>query len=230
VTERLPFLPAALAAVLLAVSAGVVQAQPLQNLFISPMGEPFLGPASAPYPVVDWFKKVDKNGDGKIDADEFRADAEVFFKVLDRNHDSVLTSNEIYIYEHQMVPEILNAGISSLPTGLIRVQATVLQSPGDFSQSLPNVSTNPEGTRTNQDDQPRAPLREGAAFFSLFNEPEPVMAADRNFDFKISLQEYLAQADRHFRTLDVKERGYLTLDDLPRTAAETIVHARRAAK
>lgn len=207
-----------LAACLIAVGAGA-RADEAQTLFISPCGEPFFGPMSQPYPVVAWFKQVDANADGKIDRDEFRADAEHFFKKLDRDGDGVLNSEEIYIYENVMVPEILNRDHASIQSGLIRAS---LQ--GESGAKLQKVQDSGDGS-----DTPQKPMltNQGAAFFGLFNEPEPVMSADRNFDFRISHKEFIDQSDRHFARLDLKGRGHLTLDDLPKTPVESYFHARR---
>jgi len=68
---------------------------------------------------------------------------------------------------------------------------------------------------------------QGAVFYSLFREPEPVRSADRNFDYRISLQEFLAHSDRHFKALDVNNQGYLTLAQLPKTEAEKQSRAHR---
>jgi hypothetical protein len=70
---------------------------------------------------------------------------------------------------------------------------------------------------------------EGAGLFGLLNEPEPVAAADVNFDSHITLQEFLAAADRRFDALDRKGLGYLTLDALPKTPAQAAL-ARMAAQ
>jgi len=61
---------------------------------------------------------------------------------------------------------------------------------------------------------------QGAVFFSLFREPEPVRSADRDFDQRITLKEFLAHSDRHFHALDRGNNGYLTLASLPKTGAE----------
>jgi len=206
------------------------------NLFISPCGEPFLAPAGQPYPVVAWFDKVDANHDGKIDKAEFTADAAAFFSRLDTNGDGVLTSDEIYVYEHQIVPEILNNGQASLQTGLIRVS---LQYDPSSITSNPDaaVTYDHEGSKAadqaaqSAEEQAKAlqAMNQGAAFFNFFNDPEPVMSGDRNFDFKITRKEFMDQSDRHFARLDVRNQGYLTLADLPRTPAEIFVHAKRVA-
>ena len=84
------------------------QTTPLEDahLFISPSGEPFRSVSGQPYPVVQWFKRVDKNSDGRIDKAEFRADAEAFFHVLDVNGDGLVTDPEIGYYEKVVVPEL----------------------------------------------------------------------------------------------------------------------------
>jgi hypothetical protein len=198
-------LGAALAACLIGLG-GVCAAAPKddepQNLFISPSGEPFFSPMSKPYAIVDWFKRMDAKGDGRIDRAEFLADAEQFFKKLDRNGDGVLSSDEVYIYEHFMVPQILS---------------------GDLDAPPPEPVENPDGTTT----RPPQLTNEGAAVFGLFNDPEPVMSADRNFDQRITHKEFMDQAARHFDRLDPSGKGYFTLQDLPKTPAEAVVHARR---
>jgi hypothetical protein len=84
-------------------------ATPGPGLFISPSGQPFRSARGEPYPVVRWFAQADKNGDGRIDRAEFRADAEAFFRVLDSNHDGVIDAFELQAYEEKVAPEILGA-------------------------------------------------------------------------------------------------------------------------
>ena len=57
--------------------------------------------------------------------------------------------------------------------------------------------------------------RDGAGRFGLLNEPQPVMVADANVDFKVTLTEWLAATDRRFALLDTTGAGKLTLETLP---------------
>jgi hypothetical protein len=221
----------ALAAILV-LSAAAAGAQEVQNnLFISPCGEPFLAPTNKPYPIVNWFAQADANHDGKLDAAEFRADAERFFAVLDRNKDGVIDSREVYIYEHNYVPEILPEVGADAGGLLVRVSMQLGGGSGLGDGGFGSgVTSSSEASRTGSDgDTPRQRLdsSQGAVQFSLFAAPEPVRSADRNLDGKVSLKEFQAQSDRHFAVLDTKMRGYLTMDDLPKTDFEIAVKAKR---
>ena len=212
----------AAAAALFAVSIQApTQAQDLRpldsvNMFISPCGEPFTALKKEPYPIVKWFNLADANHDGKLDIDEMRADAARFFKLLDRNGDGVLDGAEISFYESRIVPEILAPPDAALETGIIRV-------------ALQGIGSIAPGAQDSGSDFHKGELNpnQGAVYYSLFREPEPVRAADRNFDYRVTLQEFLAHSDRHFKALDTTNRGYLILADLPKTDAEKRARAHR---
>jgi EF hand len=184
------------------------------NVFIAPMGKPFRARMGAPYPVVDWFKQADKNGDGKLDHAEFMADADAFFDTLDLNHDGVLSSYEVAAYEHNIAPEILgyNVAVSDLrgARGL----------PGHNGGRLwlaqlaqPQVGLEqPNEAHAITEDVP-----EGAAPFGLLQVPEPLAAADADFSGIIEKANFLKLADRRFDKLDSDQVGSLTLAKLPKT-------------
>ena len=66
----------------------------------------------------------------------------------------------------------------------------------------------------------------------MINAPEPVAAADTQFDGRITKAEFAAAADRRFVLLDKNSTGYLTLASLPRTPLqmERLKRAKQAAK
>jgi hypothetical protein len=80
--------------------------------------------------------------------------------------------------------------------------------------------------QSDDDQSPTQPKRDldesqqGASPYSLFDEPEPVMAADLNFDGRITKANFLRAADLHFSALDTGGAGYLTLAHLPKTPVQ----------
>jgi hypothetical protein len=189
------------------------------TLFISPAGKPFRADPGQPYPVRVWFAEADANHDGKLTKAEFRADFQAFFQQLDTNHDGILDGEEIARYEEVVAPEILPR------LAQIHSNEVHLDEPGET----------PSRRRTRSEPRrlAQAPMRkgqgsfDGAPEFSLLNVSEPVLGADLNFDGKVSLEEYLAAADRRFVQLDADMLGYLTLAGLPRTPEQIAVEGQK---
>ena len=194
-------------------------AETLPNLFISPSGQPFRAKADAPYPVVDWFRGADKNADGKLERAEFVADAAAFFKTLDLNGDGVLGRGEIAYYEQRVCPELLGGRIRTGEAGRMGARLWLAQAPAP-------APIDPAGDQPPPEPKPPSGIDEtgqGAAPFSLLDEPEPVLAADLDLDGIITRKNFLKLADLHFITLDETERGYLTLATLPKTQVQKLL-------
>jgi Ca2+-binding EF-hand superfamily protein len=85
------------------------------RLFISPMGEPFVGRTAGEDGLVVWFQRADRNHDGMITVDEMSADADRFFEALDRTHDGEIDPDDINYYE-EVVPEIRAVSIITAST------------------------------------------------------------------------------------------------------------------
>jgi hypothetical protein len=217
---------------------------PLTQLFISPSGEPFRAKAGDPYPVVTWFNRADTDHDGQLDRAEFIADAMQFFQKLDANGDGVVDSRELYYYEHITVPEIM---VGQPPTGALAprflrvadfelVQGGGMGGMGGGGGGGIGGIGGPPVTTGNDEPPPSHPDTSdpnrlvGAAPYNLLGEPEPVAASDLSFSGKITQADFKTRASQRFDVLDTDQRGYLTLNSLPRTVVQSLQKPRRPGK
>lgn len=166
------------------------------QLFIGPMGEPFRAGPDAPYPVADWFAKVDRDHDGKVTRAEFVADAERFFALLDVDKDGEIIPDEVTRYERDIAPEIRLYVGTSRPG----------EWPGKRKKKAKGAPVYGE------------PL--GAGRWSLLNIAQPVISADEDFNRGITLAEFRSAASQRFTMLDTANAGALTLAGLPMTPAQ----------
>lgn len=214
------------------------------NVFFSPCGRPYRAQDGEPYPVIDWFRQADANGDGRIDHAEFIADTLAFFAMLDRNKDGVISPQEVAFYEQRIAPEVLGMRVLIDGRGLAaepRPRLWKLQGiPGGLGPggegtfrpggaTGPNMSVDPGGGDQGPQDGPRSrpydASGKGAAPYGFFDEPEPVTAADVNFRGLISKEDFQQLAEAHFETLKRDGRDYLTLETLPKTPVQRRLEA-----
>ena len=168
--------------------------RPRAQLFISPSGQPFRAPIGAPYPVAAWFAQADRDHDGRLTRDEFRADADAWFKTLDANGDGQISMPEVTRWEDELVPEITQPTFGGYGGGR----------PGPLSRNVLDTRA------------------QGAATYSLINEPHPIRGADTDFSMTVSKTEWRAAADRRFALLDVDGDGTILLTDLKPTPAQRL--------
>ena len=192
---------------------------PRPSLFVSPAGEPFRAGPGEPYPVAVWFRGADANGDGKLTRDEFVADAARFFQTLDLNHDGVIDGQELKAYETDVVPEITEERTPQLP----RPEA----GSSTFGDESPNRRRRGGGGGGGGQGGPMGgpglgglASAQGAAPYGLLGEREPVAASDLDITSRITLNNFKVKAAQRFNTLDVDGKGYLLLQDLPKTQAQ----------
>lgn len=171
--------------------------------FISPMGEPFRSRSNTDDALTRWFRQADKNGDSVIDAAEMQADADRFFALLDTDHNGEIDPVELNQYELEVAPEIQTA-------------MKTMRGPGGDKKK----------NREKLDDiLGLTGALQGAARYGLLNIPEPVAAADTDFNRGVSLAEFRLAAARRFEILDTGHSGKLTLQGL-----QTIREAQLTAK
>jgi hypothetical protein len=200
------------------------------SLFVSPAGEPFRSGPGEPYPVALWFRGADANGDGKLTRDEFVADAARFFEILDRNHDGVIDGQE-KAYETEVVPEITadRAGPGSAPDRT----SGFIQNPGGGGGGggsggggggrrgrRGGGGMGPSGQQPGGGPGGGMPQAQGAAPYDLLAEREPVASADLDLNTRITLKNFTTKAAQRFATLDEDGKGYLLLQELPKTQTQ----------
>jgi Ca2+-binding EF-hand superfamily protein len=100
-----------------------------RRTFVSPMGEPFTADRSG-NALADWFAQADRNHDGMLTKDEMLQDAERFFVTLDVNHDGEIDPDEITRYETQIAP----ANRRSL--GLLPISEPVATADSNFNRGV----------------------------------------------------------------------------------------------
>jgi hypothetical protein len=173
--------------------------------FISPMGEPFRARTTADDTFLLWFRQADRDGDGVLTPAEMQTDADRFFAKLDLDHNGEIDPEELIQYEWQIAPEI--------QVGMRRVRApgetTAKKAERAGDEQVGIAGYAPGGPRRDKDDGPQ-----GAARYALLNIPEPVAAADADFNRGVSLPEFRQAAQARFQLLDTAHAGRISLAQL----------------
>ncbi|MBY8829405.1 EF-hand domain-containing protein [Hephaestia mangrovi] len=193
------------------------------RLFVSPMGEPFRGDEDGLRPQDVWFRAADRNGDGAITVDEMAADADRFFAILDRNRDGGIDPDEVAYYEKVLLPQ--SGGGDGPPRGGRPDGEDHGHGPGrrrppgggfGGGGSPPGGGQPPRGgdDHASKDDRPDYSAM-GASRFGYLRLPEPVSAADTDFNRTITQLEFEAAARQRFALLDRNHDGRIVPGELP---------------
>lgn len=182
------------------------------RLFVSPSGEPFRGRDGLEV----WFAQADADHDGALTPEEFQADAARFFKVLDKNRDGAIDGFEAQAYEETIAPEIGANDFDRPQAGEgERGDREGGGERGGHGGARRGGGRGGRGAGGGSIGGGRITTSlEGAARYSLIDDPEPVLNADANLDGKITLKEWQAATARRFEALDMAKTGRLTLDAL----------------
>ena len=172
--------------------------------FISPMGEPFRARAPGEDTLARWFNQADRNRDGVLTSDEMEEDAARFFARLDTDRNGQIEPEELVQYEWELAPEIQVASRwkRSRPAGSgAQANSGTTARRSDRAEHVPSSDGLAYGLQ-------------GAARYALLNIPQPVAAADADFDRAITLGEFRYAARYRFQLLDSMRQGHLTLHAL----------------
>lgn len=173
--------------------------------FISPMGEPFRSKAPGDDTLQNWFVQADRDGNGVLTPAEMQADAERFFLALDVDRSGAILPEEIVAYEWKLVPEV-------------QVNSQWRRARGEAALPM----------------EPKRPVSydayalQGGARYALLNMPQPVAAADADFNRAVTLPEFRNAAELRFQLLDRSGDRQLSLADLHAFRPPLATKARRA--
>jgi Ca2+-binding EF-hand superfamily protein len=190
--------------------------------FISPMGEPYRARTADDDTLADWFKRADLNHDGLLTLDEMQADATRFFATIDDNHDGIIDPDELVHYEWEVAPDIQAMARTRRAPG----QATPVAQPASSSDD--RASRRRMRQREDESLLGIGDALQGAARYGLLDMPEPVAAADADFDRAITRDEFSRAAASRFQLLDTAHQGRLTLAQLEALRPELPADGRRA--
>jgi hypothetical protein len=137
-----------------------------------------------------------------------QADAARFFARLDTNADGEIDPEELVKYEWEIAPDIQLSSKTRLAPGESPQVQAKLRRDADLAALDDDDLWKRRGKRSKQGNL------EGAARYGLLNLPEPVAAADADFNRGVSLQEFRLAAAARFQLLDVSKQGRLTLPQL----------------
>ena len=135
-----------------------------------------------------------------------QADADRFFAELDADRDGEIDPDELIQYEWEVAPGH-PARCRSLNGGPVRPARKPAPNPSE------NTSQHGRRQRAREPDFLAGSLQ-GAARYGLLNIPEPVAAADADFNRGGQRAEFEQAALERFQLLDHDKQGSLTLDQL----------------
>jgi hypothetical protein len=133
-----------------------------------------------------------------------------WFNAADTDHDGKLTKAEFRADAEAFYREldINKDGIIDSREVAYYERITAPEIIQSFAPDLPQQSE--DGPKLKDPPQ-------GGAWYGLLGEPEPVAAADTNFDNVITHGEFMQATDERWKLLDPDKKGYITLDSLPKT-------------
>ena len=170
------------------------------NAEILAVKRPQDSPQTCPNTLIAWFHRVDTNHDSRIDHDEFVADADHWFSVVDVDHDGFAEPAETAAIHAKIMPW----------------DQAKADRDREEEEAILRDQMDAEARAREQPQRDRMGNPLPAANYPTRRRPgvsidlDPVMAADANLDNRVSKDEFMAMADRHFDALDTNHDGFLS--------------------
>lgn len=185
-------------------------------LFVSPAGKPFRPDLSKSdqHPMGLWFSSVDGDGDGKISAEEFRADFESTFSEYDEDGNEQIDAFEIRRYEQEIFPEILTPTVGGYGRSGSKDTKSSQRRGGKGGGRGDKGGRGGKGRSENANGNSNARPVGGAARFGLLPIYHPLLDADSDISWRVSKAEFMKAAEDRFRLLDTDQAAALTLEVL----------------
>ena len=177
--------------------------------FISPMGEPFRARSATDDTLADWFSQADRNRDGVLTADEMVGRCRPLLRAARHRSEmarSIPTSSPIT--NRRSRPTFRSCRERGVRPASRRSEA---------SDDRPERSPAHARAMASEWRKPSSAIGgglQGAARYGLLNMPEPVAAADTDFDRGISRAEFSAGRRARFAAARQRSIGRLTLAQL----------------
>ncbi len=145
-----------------------------------------------------------------------------WFKAADADHDGKLDKAEFKADARGFFAVLDRNGDGMVTDSEIVFYETVL---------VPELNASGQAAEYDTSDKTKlAGDLQGAAPYGLINDAEPVRSADDSFIGRLTLKSFLARADHNFDVLDERGRGYLALEDLPRTQVQEAAQPAKRAR
>lgn len=179
---------------------GMVESRPPREAPVTTLAGRLLsrgGPADCPALLGDWLTASDSDKDGALSLAEAFADADSLLAEIDASRDGYLTAIEIEAWRGRIAPEAY-------------ADRKLRQQPGSGGDDMTPGGGKKRGGSP-EDGNTAAARRLDSGFRA---QPDPIMAADTNLDFRVDKAELEARVKSRFDTLDTDHNGRLSADEL----------------